>query len=69
MFDDFDTQIQCEEFYQMPTDTIVYFDPEFVIERAGTNIYRIVWENGKTATVEETLEEAIFFGESFGNWD
>lgn len=69
MFDDFDTQVQCEEVYQMPSDMIVYFDPEFVIERVGSTVYRVLWVNGKTATVNESLEEAIFVGESFGQWD
>lgn len=53
----------------MPSDMIVYFDPEFVIERVGSTVYRVLWVNGKTATVNESLEEAIFVGESFGQWD
>jgi hypothetical protein len=69
MFDDFDTQIQCEEVYMDRDVNIVYYDPEFVIERVTPMIHKITWDNGKMVTVNDSLEEAIFCGESFRLWD
>ncbi len=69
MFDDFDTQIQCEEYYTEQDVNIVYYDPEFVIERLTPTVFRITWDNGKHVTLNDSLEEAIFTGESFRLWD
>lgn len=66
-WDDFTIQIQCEEVYMEPN--IVYTDPEFIVERISSTILKVMWDNGKEAVINDSLEEAIFLGESFGSWD
>lgn len=66
--DDFDVQIQCEEVYHA-VDNVVYYDPEFEIQRVDDTQYVIRWLNGRDMKVDGELHDAIFIGESFTFWD